>query len=87
MKESKYQVIDPAKLTIKYISEDKTLKEEEIWKIEKEGEEKYLHIGDKAVEIAPEYEDNEYELENTDVRKVDLSYKENEFIVKCKKKI
>ncbi|MBY6899724.1 cell wall-binding repeat-containing protein [Clostridium botulinum] len=86
LKESKYQVIDPAKLTIKYISEDKTLKEEEIWKIEKEGEEKYLHIGDKAVEITPKYEDNEYELENTDVRKVDLSYKENEFIVKCKKK-
>ncbi|EQB3098743.1 cell wall-binding repeat-containing protein [Clostridium botulinum] len=87
LKESKYQVIDPAKLTIKYISEDKTLKEEEIWKIgKKEGEEKYLHIGDKAVEIAPEYEDNEYELENTDVRKVDLNYKENELIVKCKKK-
>ncbi|NFM47621.1 cell wall-binding repeat-containing protein [Clostridium botulinum] len=86
LKESKYQVIDPAKLTIKYISEDKTLKEEEIWKIEKEEEEKYLHIGDKAVEITPKYEDNEYELENTDVRKVDLSYKKNELIVKCKKK-
>ncbi|NHL37108.1 cell wall-binding repeat-containing protein [Clostridium botulinum] len=87
LKESKYQVIDPAKLTIKYISEDKTLKEEEIWKIgKKEGEEKYLHIGDKAVEITPKYEDNEYELENTDVRKVDLNYKENKLIVKCKKK-
>ncbi|APC79885.1 cell wall-binding repeat-containing protein [Clostridium botulinum] len=87
LKESKYQVIDPAKLTIKYISKDKTLKEEEIWKIgKKEGEEKYLHIGDKAVEITPKYEDNEYELENTDVKKVDLSYKENELIVKCKKK-
>ncbi|BDB00311.1 leucine-rich repeat protein [Clostridium botulinum] len=87
LKESKYQVIDPAKLTIKYISEDKTLKEEEIWKIgKKEGEEKYLHIGDKAVEITPEYEDNEYELEDTDVKKVDLNYKENKLIVKCKKK-
>ncbi|NFB18517.1 cell wall-binding repeat-containing protein [Clostridium botulinum] len=87
LKESKYQVIDPAKLTIKYMSEDKTLKEEEIWKIgKKEGEEKYLHIGDKAVEITPEYEDNEYELENTDVKKVDLNYKENELSVKCKKK-
>ncbi|WP_061309636.1 leucine-rich repeat protein [Clostridium botulinum] len=87
LKESKYQVIDPAKLTIKYISEDKTLKEEEIWKIgKKEGEEKYLHIGDKDIEITPKYEDNEYELEDTDVRKVDLSYKKNELIVKCKKK-
>ncbi|MDU5117959.1 MAG: cell wall-binding repeat-containing protein [Clostridium botulinum] len=87
LKESKYQVIDPAKLTIKYRSEDKTLKEEEIWKIgKKEGEEKYLHIGDKAVEITPKYEDNEYELENTDARKVDLNHKENELIVECKKK-
>ncbi|HCL4447006.1 TPA: leucine-rich repeat protein [Clostridium botulinum] len=87
LKESKYQVIDPAKLIIKYISEDKTLKEEDIWKIgKKEGEEKYLHIGDKDIEITPKYEDNEYELEDTDVRKVDLSYKKNELIVKCKKK-
>lgn len=87
LKESKYQVIDPAKLTIKYISEDKILKEEEVWKIgKKEGEEKYLHIGDKDIEITPKYEDNEYELEDTDVRKVDLNYKENELIVKCKKK-
>ncbi|MCR1974576.1 cell wall-binding repeat-containing protein [Clostridium sporogenes] len=87
LKESKYQVINPAKLTIKYRSEDKTLKEEEIWKIgKKEGEEKYLHIGDKAVEITPKYEDNEYELENTDARKVDLNHKENELIFECKKK-
>ncbi|WP_243157536.1 leucine-rich repeat protein [Clostridium sporogenes] len=87
LKESKYQVIDPAKLTIKYRSEDKTLKEEDIWKIgKKEGEEKYLHIGDKDIEITPKYEDNEYELENTDVRKVDLNHKENELSVECKKK-
>ncbi|ACA44695.1 cell wall-binding repeat-containing protein [Clostridium botulinum] len=87
LKESKYQVIDPAKLTIKYISEDKTLKEEEICKIgKKEGKEKYLHIGDKDIEITPKYEDNKYELEDTDVKKVDLNYKENKLIVKCKKK-
>ncbi len=57
----------------------------EDWK--KEEEEKYLHIGDKAVEITPKYEDNEYELENTDARKVDLNHKENELIVECKKKV
>ncbi|WP_434305763.1 leucine-rich repeat protein [Clostridium botulinum] len=87
LKESKYQVIDPAKLTIKYVFENKVLKEEDIWKIGKrEEEEKYLHIGDKDIEITPKYEDNEYELENTDARKVDLNHKENELIVKCKKK-
>ncbi len=87
LKESKYQVIDPAKLTIKYVFENKVLKEEDIWKIgKKEEEEKYLHIGDKDMEITPKYEDNEYELENADARKVDLNHKENELIFECKKK-
>lgn len=94
--DSKYQVINPAKLTIKYVFENKILKEEELWKITKkeervqnlkeEDKEKYLHIGDKDIEITPKYEDNQYELENTDVVKVDLNNKENELVIKCKKK-
>ncbi len=38
------------------------------------------------MEITPKYEDNEYELENADARKVDLNHKENELIFECKKK-
>lgn len=82
--DSKYQVINPGKLTIKYVFEDKTLRSEEIWKNPSTGE--YLHIGDKDVGITPKYEDNKYELENINLIKVDLNNKDNKLIIKCKKK-
>ena len=53
---------------------------ERIQNLKEEDKEKYLHIGDKDIEITPKYEDNQYELENTDVVKVDLNNKENELI-------
>ncbi|MCW6069291.1 leucine-rich repeat protein [Clostridium sporogenes] len=84
LKESKDFVINPAKLTIKYVFEDRTLKEEEMWKNKTTGE--YLHIGDNDIEITPKYEDNEYELEKTDIVKVVLNNKDNKLIIKCKKK-
>ncbi len=84
LQESKYQVINPAKLTIKYVFEDKVLKEKEIWK--NPITETYLHIRDKDVEITPEYNGNEYELKDTNPVKVDLKDKENVVLIQCKKK-
>ncbi|MCQ4924007.1 leucine-rich repeat domain-containing protein [Tissierella carlieri] len=84
LQESKYHVVNPAKLTIRYIFEDKVLKEKEIWK--NPTTEQYLHIGDKNVEISPEYNDNEYELQETNMSRVDLNNKENQLVIQCKRK-
>jgi hypothetical protein len=82
--ESKYHVINPAKIIVKYKFENTVLKEQEIWK--NTVNEEYLHIGDTGVQITPEYSNNEYELENVDKRNLDLNDKENELVIKCKKK-
>lgn len=84
LKESKYSVINPAKLTIKYVYEDKVLKEEALWKNPKT--EEYFHIGDKAVKIQPNYDNNEYEVINKNEISVDLNDKDNECIINCNKK-
>ncbi len=84
LQESRHHVINPAKLTIRYKFEDKVLKEEETWKYPET--EEYFHIGDKDVEIVPRYEDNEYELKDKNLIKVNLEDRVNEIIVECKKK-
>nr|WP_253197421.1 leucine-rich repeat protein [Clostridium algidicarnis] len=82
--ENKYQIINPGKIIIKYIFEDKVLKEKETWKNPKTGE--YLHVGDKDIEVAPEYSNNEYELKDTNIIKVDLNDKEEVVSIQCNKK-
>lgn len=82
--ENKYLLINPGKITAKYVFEDKVLKEKEIWKDHQTGS--YLHIGDKGIEVVPEYSDNEYELKDTNSIKVDLKDKDNIVIIQCKKK-
>lgn len=82
--ENKNQVINPGKIIIKYVYEDKVLKENEMWKNPATGA--YLHIGDKGIEITPEYSDNEHELKSSNPIRVDLNNKENVVIVQCKKK-
>lgn len=82
--ENKYQIINPAKIIIKYVFEDKVLNEKETWKNPKTGE--YLHVGDKGIEVAPEYSNNEYELKDTNIIKVDLNDKEEVVSIQCNKK-
>lgn len=82
--ESKYHIINPAKIIIKYVFGDKVLKEKEIWKNPKTGE--FLHVGDKDVELALEYSDNEYELKYTNAIKLNLNNKDNIVSIQCKKK-
>lgn len=82
--ENKYQIINPGKIIIKYIFEDKVLKEKETWKNPKTGE--YLHVGDKGIEVVPEYRNNEYELKDTNIIKVDLNDKEEVVSIQCNKK-
>lgn len=82
--ENKYQIINPAKIIIKYVFEDKVLNEKETWKNPKTGE--YLHVGDKGIEMAPEYNNNEYELKDTNIIKVDLNDKEEVVSIQCNKK-
>ncbi len=82
--ENKYQIINPAKIIIKYVFEDKVLNEKETWKNPKTGE--YLHVGDKGVEVDPEYSNNEYELKDTNIIKVDLNEKEEVVSIRCNKK-
>lgn len=82
--ENKYQIINPAKIIIKYVFKDKVLNEKETWKNPKTGE--YLHVGDKGIEVAPEYSNNEYELKDTNIIKVDLNDKEEVVSIQCNKK-
>ncbi|MBU5227226.1 leucine-rich repeat protein [Clostridium senegalense] len=83
LEDSKYHVIDPAKVVIRYICNDKVLKEVEMWKNENN---KYFHIGDKDIEIPVKYEDNQYELKES-IKKIDkLDKNKNIFLVKCGKK-
>ncbi|GAA0744994.1 cell wall-binding repeat-containing protein [Clostridium oceanicum] len=84
LEEYKYHIFNPSKLTVKYVFADKILKEEELWK--NPATEEYFHVGDKSVEITPKYQDNQYELQNNSVRKIDLDNENNELIVKCKRK-
>lgn len=84
LQESKHHVINPAKLTIKYVFEDNILKEESIFKNPSTGE--YLHIGDKNIEIIPQYSDNQYEPSDTNPVSIDLDHKDNILTIECKKK-
>jgi hypothetical protein len=84
LRESKYHVINPAKLIIKYVFEDNILKEEPMFKNPLTGE--YLHIGDKGIEIIPQYSDNQYEPSDTNPISIDLDHKDNILTIQCKKK-
>lgn len=84
LQESKHHVINPAKLTIKYVFEDNILKEESMFKNPSTGE--YLHIGDKGVEIIPKYRDNQYEPSDKNPISIDLDHKENILTIQCKMK-
>lgn len=81
--ETNCQVINPAKLVIKYVIGDKVLKENVMWK---DPTGLYFHIGDKDVQITPDYNDNENELEDMNPIRIDLNNKENTVIFQCKKK-
>lgn len=68
--------VNPAKVIVKYQFEDKTLKEEEYFKLNV----RYLHIGDSSIEITPNYSDNKYKLKDESTKYMDLINKENTVI-------
>ncbi|WP_353095847.1 leucine-rich repeat protein [Tissierella praeacuta] len=84
LQESKYHVINPANLIINYVFEGNVLKEETMFKNPSTDE--YLHIGDKGIEIIPQYSDNQYEPSDINPISIDLDNKENTLAIPCKKK-
>ncbi|GFN35260.1 leucine-rich repeat protein [Tepidimicrobium xylanilyticum] len=80
--DSNYHVINPAKIIVKYVFNDEVLKEEQIWKNLLTGE--YYRIGDKDVEIIPEYDDNKYELVSNNPVTINLENKETQVVFRCR---
>jgi Leucine-rich repeat (LRR) protein len=81
--DSKYQVINPAKIVVKYVIGEKVLKEDVVWK---NGEGNYYHIGDADVNITPSYDDNAHELISADPKSINLENDENVVSFECQKK-
>lgn len=81
--DSKYQVINPAKIVVKYVIGEKVLKEDVVWK---NGEGNYYHIGDADVNITPSYDDNVHELISADPKSINLENDENVVSFECQKK-